>query len=128
MRPSERINFWSGETLRLQDDVTLVRLGGHLAGGTVLHWASGAEKQGLLLSGDIISVVADRNWVSFMYSYPNLIPLPASVVRRMSDTATQYNFERLYGAWFATIVAKDAKNAVLRSTYRYIRALEKPLS
>src|SRR6266513_2909267 len=115
MRPSERITFWSGETLSLQDDVTLIRLGGHFAGGTVLHWASGAESQGLLLSGDIIQVVADRRWVSFMYSYPNLIPLPAAEVARMRDVVARYNFERLYGAWFATIVGRDAKNAVLRS-------------
>ncbi|TMB76153.1 MAG: MBL fold metallo-hydrolase [Chloroflexi bacterium] len=123
MRPSERITFWSGETLSLQDDVTLIRLGGHFAGGTVLHWASGAESQGLLLSGDIIQVVADRRWVSFMYSYPNLIPLPAAEVARMRDVVTRYNFEKLYGAWFATIVGRDAKNAVLRSADRYIHAL-----
>ncbi len=124
MRPDERINFWSGATLPLLDDITLIRLGGHFAGGTVLHWASAAEKQGLLLSGDIIQVVADRNFVSFMYSYPNLIPLPAAQVTQMRDTIAHYNFERLYGAWFHTIVAKDAKNAVLRSADRYIRALE----
>lgn len=123
MRPSERITFWSGETLSLQDGVTLIRLGGHFAGGTVLHWASGAESRGLLLSGDIIQVVADRRWVSFMYSYPNLIPLPAAEVARMRDIVARYNFERLYGAWFATIVDRDAKNAVLRSADRYIRAL-----
>jgi len=101
----------------------LIRLGGHFAGGTVLHWASGAESQGLLLSGDIIQVVADRRWVSFMYSYPNLIPLPAAEVARMRDVVARYNFERLYGAWFATIVGRDAKNAVLRSADRYIHAL-----
>ena len=123
MRPSDRIMFWSGETLSLQDDVTLIRLGGHFAGGTVLHWASGAESQGLLLSGDIIQVVADRRWVSFMYSYPNLIPLPAAEVVRMRDVVARFNFERLYGAWFATIVDRDAKKAVLRSADRYIRAL-----
>jgi hypothetical protein len=127
MRPGERIKFWSGETFSLMDDITLIRLGGHFAGGTVLHWASGAESQGLLLSGDIIQVVADRRWVSFMYSYPNLIPLPASEVKRMADVVAHYNFERLYGAWFHTIVAGDAKNAVLRSADRYIRALERPL-
>lgn len=123
MRPSKRITFWSGETLSLLDDITLIRLGGHFAGGTVLHWARGAESQGLLLSGDIIQVVADRRWTSFMYSYPNLIPLPAAEVKRMRDVVSHYDFERLYGAWFHTIVAEDAKNAVLRSADRYIRAL-----
>ena len=69
MRPSERITFWSGETYPLSDGMTLLRLGGHFPGGTVLHWKQGAGGKGVLLSGDIIQVVADRRWVSFMYSY-----------------------------------------------------------
>ena len=56
MRPSERITFWSGETLALKDGVTLIRLGGHFAGGTVLHWRQGADGRGVLLSGDIIQI------------------------------------------------------------------------
>lgn len=85
MRPDERITFWSGETLPLLDDLTLIRLGGHFPGSTVLHWPQGAEGRGTLLTGDTIYVVADRAWVSFMYSYPNLIPLPAREIRRMRD-------------------------------------------
>lgn len=121
MRPSERIRFWSGETQPLLEDVTLIRLGGHFAGSTVLHWANEA---GILLTGDTIQVVADRRWVSFMYSYPNLIPLPALEVRRMRDVVAHYDFDRLYGGWFPSSVAKDAKNAVLRSADRYILASE----
>src|SRR5436853_2195852 len=114
MRPSERITFWSGETFSLADDITLVRLGGHFPGSTVLHWASGGDGKGLLLTGDTIQVVADRNWVSFMFSYPNFIPLPASEVSRIRDTIAAYNFERLYGMRFESVVGADAKNVVMR--------------
>jgi glyoxylase-like metal-dependent hydrolase (beta-lactamase superfamily II) len=124
MRPSERIRFWSGETQALLDDVTLIRLGGHFAGSSVLHWAHG---DGRLLTGDTIQVVADKHWVSFMYSYPNIIPLPASQVSRMRDVVAHYDFERLYGGWFPACVGRDAKNAVIRSADRYIRALEATL-
>jgi len=128
MRPSERITFWSGETHPLWEGVTLLRLGGHFAGGTVLYLEHcKADNKGLLLTGDIISVVADRRWVSFMYSYPNLIPLPASKVNHIRAIVAAYNFERLYGAWFSTIVNSDAKNAVMRSADRYIHALEEPM-
>lgn len=127
MRPDERITFWTGETYPLQERITLLRLGGHFPGGTVLHWADGAEGRGALLSGDIIQVVADRRYVSFMYSYPNLIPLPAAEVRRISDTVKQYRFERLYGAWFERVVQSDARNAVLRSADRYIKAIQEGL-
>ena len=128
MRPDKRIVFWSGETHPLKDGVALIRLGGHFAGGTVLHWRQGGEGQGVLLSGDIIQVVSDRRWVSFMYSYPNLIPLPAATVRRIAKTIAPWPFERLYGAWFGREVAEDAANAVQRSAQRYIEALNGEVS
>ncbi|GLV55533.1 hydrolase [Dictyobacter sp. S3.2.2.5] len=124
MRPDERIVFWSGETQQLPGDITLVRLGGHFPGGTVLHWPQGADGKGALLTGDIITVVVDRRWVSFMYSYPNLIPLPATEVARIRDAIKPYTFDRIYGAWFETIVHEDAHNAVIRSADRYIEALQ----
>jgi hypothetical protein len=35
-----------------------------------------------MLSGDIIQVFPDRKQVSFLYSYSNYIPLPASAIER----------------------------------------------
>ena len=75
MRPDPSIRLWERETETLWDGMTLVRCGGHFNGGTVLHWPGGADERGALLSGDIIQVVADCRYVSFMRSYPNLIPL-----------------------------------------------------
>lgn len=124
MRPSQRVNFWTGETYSLIEGMTLIRLGGHFPGGTVLHWKQGVEGKGALLSGDIIQVVADRQWVSFMYSYPNLIPLPVTEIQRIRDTIAPYQFERIYGAWFERVVAHDAHTVVHRSADRYIRALQ----
>ena len=123
MRPDERIAFWEGDTLELESGVTLLRLGGHFEGGTVLHWAAGQGGRGALLSGNVVQVVQDRRWVSFMRSYPNLIPLPAATVERMAAALEPYPFERLYGAWYGKIVAEDAKAAVERSARRYVTAL-----
>ncbi len=128
MRPDESVKFWSGETKRLWDELTLIRCGGHFTGGQVLHWPAGADGRGALLTGDIIQVVADRRWVSFMYSYPNLIPLPASKVQRIVDAVEPFAFERIYGAWWETIVANEAKEAVWRSATRYIRAIGEELA
>lgn len=124
MRPSERITFWSGDVYKLTDAITLMRLGGHFHGSTVLHWQDGVDGKGALLTGDTIQVVADHNWLSFMYSYPNQIPLPAAKVAQMRDTVSAYDYERLYGGWFDALVARDAKNAVIRSANRYIEAVE----
>ncbi len=123
MRPDPAIQLWTGETHRLLGDLTLIRCGGHFAGGTVLHWPGGADGQGVLLSGDILTVVSDRRYVSFMYSYPNLIPLSAATVRRIATALAPYPFAQIYGAWWDRVVAQDAKAAVQRSAERYIAAL-----
>lgn len=53
MRDSPWIRFWDGDTIELTRDVTMIRLGGHFAGGCVLHWA---RDEGVVLSGDIVQV------------------------------------------------------------------------
>jgi glyoxylase-like metal-dependent hydrolase (beta-lactamase superfamily II) len=123
MCPDRCLAFWEGETRRLVGGLTLLRLGGHFEGGTVLHWPGGAEGRGALLSGDILQVVADRKRVSFMYSYPNYIPLPAATVRRMAAAVEPLAFERVYGAFWDRVIARDGKTAVRESTQRYLRAL-----
>jgi hypothetical protein len=117
MRPSNRIEHWAGERYRASDEVELVRLGGHFAGGTVALW------NGALLSGDIVQVVPDRDWASFMWSYPNLIPLPAAEVQRMRGLLETLDFDRVYGAWWDRVIPEDAKAKVLRSADRYLDAL-----
>jgi glyoxylase-like metal-dependent hydrolase (beta-lactamase superfamily II) len=124
MRSHPGIVFWEGETRSLGEGVTLIRCGGHFPGGTVLHWAAGAEGRGALLSGDILQVVSDRRYVSFMYSYPDLIPLPASAVRWIVAAVEPFQFDRIYGGWWDRVVAADAKAAVARSAERYIAAIE----
>jgi hypothetical protein len=123
MRPDPAVVFWQGETYPLWDGLTLIRCGGHFAGGTVLHWPGGAEGKGALLSGDILTVVPDRRYVSFMYSYPNLIPLPAATVQRVVAAVEPYSFDRIYGAWWERVMLQDGKAAVQRSAERYIRAI-----
>jgi hypothetical protein len=121
MRPDPAITFWDGETRPLGDGLTLIRCGGHFDGGTVLHWAGGAGGKGALLSGDIIQVVADRKHVSFMYSYPNYIPLPAPAIERIMWAVEPFAYERVYGAFWDMVIERDGKAAVKRSAERYLR-------
>src|SRR5262249_1558819 len=83
-RPNPAPRHWEGETAGPLPGagLTLIRVGGHFEGQTALHWRAGVEGRGALFSADMPSVVPDRRWVSFMYSYPNLIPLPAREIRR----------------------------------------------
>jgi hypothetical protein len=101
-----------------------VRCGGHFAGGTVLHWQGGAEGRGALFTGDIIQVVADRKHVSFMYSYPNYVPLSAAVVERTVGAVDAFQYDRVYGAFWDAVIDRDGKGAVRRSAERYLQAIQ----
>jgi hypothetical protein len=93
----------------------------------VLHWPAGAGGKGALLSGDVVMALPDRN-VSFMWSYPNLVPLPASKVERIGAALDPWAFDRIYGAWWDRVVPAGAKDAVRRSVERYARALRGELA
>jgi hypothetical protein len=123
MRPDKAIVFWEGETRTLAEGLTLIRCGGHFDGGTVLHWAGGAGSQGALLTGDIIQVVPDRKHVSFMYSYPNSIPLPASAIERIVKAVEPFEYDRVYGAFWDMVIEQDGNAVVKRSAERYLRAI-----
>jgi len=119
MRPDPAIELWSGETRELGGGATLLRLGGHFAGGTVLH------HEDVLLAGDIVQVIPDRRFVGFMWSYPNLIPLPASEVERIAAALDPWRFERIVGAWWDRVVLRNGNEVVRRSADRYVRALRR---
>ena len=121
--PDSAIVFWKGETHRLNDELTLIRVGGHFAGSQVLHWASGEAGNVALMTGDMPQVCPDRRYVSFMYSYPNLIPVDGVTVREIVSKLEPYKFSRLYGAWPKFVVSGDAKTALRRSAERYLRAI-----
>ena len=123
MHPAPGIRFWAGETLVLFGGLSLVRLGGHFPGATVCHWPAGAGSEGAMLAGDVLQVVPDRRFISFMYSYPNLIPLPAHVVARIARRVAEFQFDRIYGAWWDRVVEHDGRGAVARSAERYVAAL-----
>ena len=128
MRPDPAVKLWDGETHKLWDGVTLIRCGGHFEGGTVLHWQErtkdGAQGRGVVCSGDILTVATDRKWLSFMRSYPNLIPLSARQVERIAAAMAPFSFDALYGHYFDRVIAKDAKQVLEKSVARYIAAVE----
>jgi len=126
LRESPRIQFWEGTRLSLWAGMTLINCGGHFEGGTVLHWPAASRDGGsigALLTGDIITVVQDRRYVSFMRSYPNLIPLGAIAIRRIVERIEPFSFDQIYGGWWQANVLSNAKAAVTRSAERYLRAI-----
>jgi len=119
-RPDSTISFWDGAKHDIAPGMTLVNAGVHFRGGTVLHWEGDGNRPAAVFSGDIFQVVMDRRWVSFMYSYPNLIPERRSVVQRAVRLLEPYDFERIYGAWWGRVVQADGAAALRRSARRYL--------
>ncbi|HET8567654.1 MAG TPA: hydrolase [Candidatus Limnocylindria bacterium] len=119
-RDDPAIVEWAG-TREVVPGVTLVQVGGHFDGSAMVHWPAGAGGKGALLVGDTITVVPDVRAVSFMRSYPNLIPLPAGEIRRMVAVARRYPADRIYGGWWDRVVREDGMRAVERSALRYLR-------
>jgi hypothetical protein len=120
MRPDPAVHHWDGDTKELGNGLTLIRGGGHFPGGTMLHRADGA---GALLTGDIIQVIPDRTHVAFMWSYPNLVPLPESAVQHVGAAVEPFEYDAIYGAWWGRLIPTGAKDVVRRSVERYGAAL-----
>lgn len=122
-RPHPSIKFWSGDELTLSDSVTLIRAGGHFPGSTVLHWAKEHKPGGVLFSGDALQVAIDRRHVSFMYSYPNMIPMRTSDVIEMRNRLEKYKFEDVFGYTWGRNIIGDGRHAVNESFDRYLNAV-----
>lgn len=116
-REDPRIQSW-GESVEVLPGVTLHRIGGHFPGSAVAHLV-GADGRGVLLTGDTVAGTPGEDWVSFMRSFPNKVPLSAAVVRRIGDRLLALDFDRLYDN-FGGQVLTDAHAWVDRSAGRYI--------
>ena len=108
--------------MRLGDGVALVRLGGHFEGSTVLHWTRDGG-DGVLLTGDTIQIVADPQRVTFLWSYPNMIPLSAGTVRRIADRLREWRIDRVYGFAPGRRIDRNGGAAIEHSARRVIDLL-----
>jgi hypothetical protein len=124
-RRSPRITLYD-DGIEPVPGVRVARVGGHFDGAAVLHWAAGSGGGGVLLTGDTIMVAEDRDWVSFLWSYPNLVPLDGDTVEEIARRVGRFRFDRLYGGWWGHVVGGgevDAAEAVQRSARRYVGRL-----
>lgn len=127
MRPDPSVRFWKGESLKLRGGLNLVRTGGHFEGYQVLLWPAGAGGVGALMAGDQPQICMDPKQVSFMYSYPNYIPLNATAIRHVVQCLEPLAYDRIYGAFFIRgkgVITSGGKDVVRRSADRYLKAIQ----
>lgn len=122
--PDPRLTFWQGDRHELLPGADLHRFGGHFPGNSVLH----LPERRTLLAGDTVLVTWDRRHVSFMWSYPNYVPLPAAEVRRLGARFDELEFDTLHTAfWGRGDIETDAKAAIARSVERHIHGPQTPM-
>jgi hypothetical protein len=71
-------------------------------------------------------VCPDRRHLTFMYSYPNFIPLGPEAVRHTRDVLAPFRFDRIYGAWWDRVIPERGSEALARSAERFLSALGSP--
>ena len=116
------IQYWTEDQVLLADGITMIRCGGHFPGSAVLHWAAGAGGAGVLLTGDTLQVRPDKK-LTFMHSYPNLIPLDGGAVQRIADRLEPWPFETIYGGWWERVIPAHAKTVMAESVAQYLNAI-----
>ena len=121
-----RRRFIEGPTGAAQEiipGVTAIKCGGHFPGSLVLHWSSAKI---LCLADTIMTVPSGlsfhesrqpgTNTYSFMWSYPNMIPLAPTALKGIWDAVSPFEFETTFGGFPGQNVRrKDAKKLVLES-------------
>jgi glyoxylase-like metal-dependent hydrolase (beta-lactamase superfamily II) len=116
-RPDAAYRLWR-DRHELMPGVVLIRAGGHFPGSAVLHWSAGADGRGVLFTGDTLGVGPGRRTVSFMRSFPNLLPLPERLVRGVLAAVEPLAYDRIYGAF--SVVDANARQVVADSAERYL--------
>ncbi|KAJ5887790.1 hypothetical protein N7495_007831 [Penicillium taxi] len=86
--------------------LTAIKCGGHFPGSLVLHWA---EYQGMLFIADTIVTVPSglnpsprlpsQSTYTFMWSIPNMIPMPADDIYLIWKAIRPYKFRKTFGAF-----------------------------
>jgi glyoxylase-like metal-dependent hydrolase (beta-lactamase superfamily II) len=122
-QPDRCIKFWQGESFEVLKGVTLIHGGGHFPGGSMLHWAAGAEGKGVVCSADIAIVNLDRKSFAFMRSIPNHIPLSEKAVRAIGAALMPLAFDRVYSHHFERVMHSGAKQILQSSVERYAAAI-----
>ena len=59
-----------------------------------------------------------------MRTNPNYIPMSPRAVRRIVEMLQPFAFDRLYGSQWPKMMKADAEAALIRSSRRYLRAIE----
>lgn len=120
MDDDEKVQYWSGDKLKLFGGLEIVHTGGHFPGSSVLHF-NDDKGRGILFTGDSLYLSRDKKHLSAMYSYPNVIPLAPAELFNVFAQVSNLEFDALYGAFGWQNIHSGARMLFDNSLQRYNR-------
>ncbi|KAF1944054.1 hypothetical protein EJ02DRAFT_372141 [Clathrospora elynae] len=128
-KDSEGVRKLVGGVTKIEEvrgDVTMIQAGGHFDGSCVLLW----EKK-LFIADTMMSApsgfnnakrLPDTTTYSFMWSYPNMIPLSPSAIHGIWKALKPFDFNTTYGGFAGQNVSRpDLKKQVLESMKIFLK-------
>lgn len=128
--------FYQSSQHRLASGITIVRCGGHFDGSAVLHWdrtlapappsiaSQAVDEQipstGAVFCADTFAPGMDRKTITFLWSYPNFIPLPPSSVLQIWKAVRPFAFDDIIGGWPGRYVHGKARAHLLASAKQFV--------
>jgi hypothetical protein len=122
-----RRQFIKNKTETILPGVTAIKAGGHFPGSLVLHW----DKK-LLLADTIMTAPSGLFFqdsrqegtvaYTFMWSYPNMIPLTPESLLNIWNAITLFDFETTHGGFPGQDIRRpDLKKQILQSMKLWVR-------
>ena len=124
-RQDGHVEPWTGDRYEVAPGVSLTRCGGHFPGSAALHWRNSARPGGALFTGDAAQVAFDRRHTSFLYSYPNMIPMSRADVAGMRERLADLEFDDIYGFTWGRNIVGGARAALDHSFERYLGVFDR---
>lgn len=122
------VRKWISATQPIEEveGVTAIVAGGHFDGSMILHWEGKIFHADTIMSTPSGLYHRDRlpgtTTYSFMWAYPNMIPLPPNKIHGIWKALKPFDFTNSYGGFPGQNVArKDLKAQLLESMKIFLR-------
>lgn len=115
----DQVRLWEGAEQELWDGISIINVGGHFPGSSILHIPFLSPK-GVVLCGDTFYISPSKKHMAAMYSYPNRIPLPLEEIKRIKALMHQLDFDTMHGFYADQNVYLVAKEVLETSMSRYV--------
>ncbi len=116
MDTEAELTFWDKAEYPLNKNASLIHTGGHFPGSAILQVKLNDLGEAIFI-GDSLFLSRDKQHLSAMYSYPNVIPLTNAETLRVFSTVAQYTFNALFGAFGNQYIYEGARE-LFDNSYR----------